>query len=78
MSQTFKTYDRFKKFSQRIFKVSLPEAITFMYKLDQACTDDAQKNYLWYEGGLSFLHFKKYWGYHLSTGLVESKSEWVW
>ena len=49
-----------------------------MYKLDQASTDDAQKNYLWYEGGLSFLHFKKYWGYHLSTGLVESKSEWVW
>ena len=36
-----------KNFSQLICKVSLPGTITFMYKLNQACTDDAQKNYLW-------------------------------
>ena len=41
-----KSYDgRFKKFSQLIFKISLPGTITFIYKLDQVCTNDAQKNY---------------------------------
>ena len=39
--------DRFKKFSQLIFKVSIPETITFMYKLDHIFTDDTQNNYLW-------------------------------
>ena len=35
------------KFSQLISKVSLPGTTTFMYKLDQVCIDNAQKNYLW-------------------------------
>ena len=40
--------DRFKKFSQLIFKVSLhvPKTTTFIYKLDQVCAGDAQKNCL--------------------------------
>ena len=38
LSQTFTTI---------IFKISLPGAITLIYKLDQVCTDDAQKTYLW-------------------------------
>ena len=40
-------YNRFKKFSQLIFKVSQPGAITIIYKSNQVCTDDAQKNYVW-------------------------------
>ena len=52
---------RFDKFSQLISKVSLPGTITFMYKLDQVWTNNAQKNSLWQKGGLSFLHLKNYW-----------------
>ena len=29
------------------FKTGLPRKFTFMYKLDQVCTNNAQKNYLW-------------------------------
>ena len=39
--------DRFKKFSQLIFKVSLPKTTTFIYKLDQVCAGDTQKNCLY-------------------------------
>ena len=46
-----------------------------MYKLDQVWTDDALNNYLWEEGWLSFLHLKKYRGYHLSASLVESEGD---
>ena len=38
--------DRFTKFSQLIFRVSLPGTIAFNYKFYQVFTDDAQKNYL--------------------------------
>ena len=77
LSQTF-ILQQVQEISQPIFKVSLPATITFIYKLTQVCTDDAQKNYLWQEGRLSFLHLKKYWGYRLSTSSVEIESEWDW
>ena len=41
------SYDnRFKNFSQLIYKVGLSGTITFIYNLDQVCTDNALKNYL--------------------------------
>ena len=41
------SYDnRFKNFSQLIYNVGLSGTITFIYNLDQACTDNALKNYL--------------------------------
>ena len=46
LSQTF-ILQQVQEISQPIFKVSLPATITFIYKLTQVCTDDAQKNYLW-------------------------------
>ena len=39
--------DKFKKFLQLIYMVSLPGTINFMYKLDQVYTDYAQTNYQW-------------------------------
>ena len=47
LSQTFILQQVQKILTTVIFKISLPGTITLMYKLDQVCTDDAQKNYLW-------------------------------
>ena len=47
LSQTFIQRQVQEIFTTIIFKISLPGAITLMYKLDQVCTDDAQKTYLW-------------------------------
>ena len=43
--------DRFKKFLQLIFKIT--------YLEQSSWTDDAQQNYQWLEGRLSFLRLKK-------------------
>ena len=47
LSHTFIQRQVQEMFTAIIFKISLPGTITLMYKLDQVCTDDAQKNYLW-------------------------------
>ena len=66
LSQTFILQQVQKILTTIIFKISLPGTITLMYKLDQVCTDDDQKNYLWYRAGLD---------YHLSTSSGEIDSE---
>ena len=56
---------------QVIFKVSLHETITFMYKLDQVCADDVQKNTFKHAFSSSLKE-----GYHLSTSSMEIEGEW--
>ena len=63
LSETF-----IRQQGKEIFTIGLAyleQSPSSVYKLDQVCIDDAQKNYLWWEDRLSFLHLKKYWGYHL-------------